>query len=215
MLSGSAWLRATCWGVVKLARSHCILPHLEAGFLAGLSGLCLWVSQTAQFNWMIPSFDYKGRPCVAGPGLSATYHWMCRPLECLWPFSSHLMAVSRAQKCGMLDPLYAVRLVSEGQRPIGLLVEAMHLGNTLAKTWSGITLPPAAMSPLHIGLPHFFYPTSAGRLTVAQVWVIKSMLTSVIQMESWSVRASEAMVSGGAIVAEWAFWATWGENILI
>ena len=136
--------------------------------MVGLSGSHILVSQTAKSIWMIPSFDNEGRSSIAGPGLSATCQWVCRHLESLWPLGSHSMAVSKAPKCGMLDPLYAVSLVSQGDRPVGLLVVVICLGNNLAKAWSGITLPPAPVNTLHLRLPHFFCPTSAGRLTVSQ-----------------------------------------------
>ena len=88
---------------MRLARSHWIFSHSEEGFLVGLGGSHLWVSQTAKLIWMIPSFDDERRPNMAGPGLSATYNCVCRHLECLWPLGSHSMAVSKALKCGMLD----------------------------------------------------------------------------------------------------------------
>ena len=64
------------------ARSHLSLAHSIVGFLAGLDGSCLLVSLTAQFSCTIPSFNEEGRPSMAGPGLSATYHLVWRHFEC-------------------------------------------------------------------------------------------------------------------------------------
>ena len=68
-----------------------------------------------------------------------------------------------------VGPLYAVRLVYQGDRPVRLLVAVLHLGNNLAKAQGGITLPPASVSNLHLRLPHFSCSTSAGRFIDAQV----------------------------------------------
>ena len=43
------------------------------------------------------------------------------------------MAVSRAQNCGIFNPLYAVSLVSQGQSVVGLPSVVIQLGNNLAK----------------------------------------------------------------------------------
>ena len=60
-------------------RLHLSLAHSIVGFLGGLDGSCLLVSLIAQFSWTIQSFDEEGRPSMASPGLSATYHlvWRC------------------------------------------------------------------------------------------------------------------------------------------
>ena len=55
-------------------RLHLSLAHSIIGFLGGLDGTCLLVSLTAQFSWTFHSFDEEGRPSMASPGLSATYH---------------------------------------------------------------------------------------------------------------------------------------------
>ena len=68
--------------------------------------------------------------------------------------------------------------------------------------------------PLCISDSHISFPTLAHRLTVAKAWVIESMFTSVIWMDSGSEIASEAMVVGSAIVGRQAFWATQDNNTL-
>ena len=151
-------------------RPHLTLACSVVGFLGGLGGSHLLVSLTAQFSWTIPSFGEEGRPSVAGWGLSATYHLVWRHFRCWWPLGVHSMAVSRAPNCGMFDPLYAISVVSQGWSPVGLPSLVICLGNNFTKIQSGITLPLAPVLTLHLRLPHWFGPISAGIVTFAQAW---------------------------------------------
>ena len=144
------------------------------------SGSCLLLSLTAQISWIIPRFDEEGRPSMAGPGLSATNHLVWRCFEHWWPLAVHSMAVSKAPNCGMFDLLYAISLVLQGQSPVGLPSVVICLGNNLAKTWSGITLPLAPVLTLHWRLPHWFGPISGGLVTVDKVSVSASMKIAVV-----------------------------------
>ena len=161
-------------------RSCLTLVCSNVGFLGGHGRSHLLVSLTAQFSWTIPSFDEEGRPSMAGPGLSATYHLVWRCFECWWLLGVHSMAVPRTQNCGIFDPLYAVSLVSQGQSPGGLPSVVIWLRNNLAKIWSGITLPPAPVLILHQRLPLWFGPIPAGIVKVAQASVSASMLIAVV-----------------------------------
>ena len=89
----------------------------------------------------------------------------------------------------MFDPLYAISVVSLGWSPVGLPSLVTHLGNNLEKTQSGITLPLAPVSTLHLRLSHGFGPISAGMVTVAQALVSASMLIAVMVMCSRSLGA--------------------------
>ena len=162
------------------ARTHLSLAHSIVGFLGGLDGSHLLVSLTVQFSCTIPSFDEEGRPSMTGPALSATYHLVWRCFEHWWPLGVLSVAVSRAPNCQMFDPIYADRLVSQGQSLVGLQSEVIWLGNNLAKTWSGITLPLAPVSTLHQRLPHWLGPISSGMVTVVQALVSASVLIVVV-----------------------------------
>ena len=196
------------------ARLHLTLGHSVVGFLGGLGESHLLVCLTVQFSWTIPSFDEEGRPSMAGPGLSATYQLVWRHFEHCWPLGVHSLVVSSSPNCGIFDPLYAISLVLQGQSPVGLPSVVICLGNNLGKMWRGITLPLAPVSTLHLGLPQWFGPISAGMVTVAQASVSASMLVAVMLMCSGSLGAGEGMLIGGTIVAEWAFWATPCDNVL-
>ena len=193
-------------------RSHLTVAHSVVGFLGRLGGSHMLVSLTVQFSWTIPSFDEEKRPSMAGQGLSTTCHLVRRCFEHWWPLGVHSMAVSRALNCGMSDPLDAINQVSQGWCPVGLPSLVIHLGNNLAKMWNSITLPLDLVLTLHLKLPHWFGPISAGIVTVAQASVSVSMLISVMLMCSGSLGAGEGMLIGSTIVAEWASWATWGDN---
>ena len=62
-------------------RSCLTLACSVVGFLGGMGVLCLLVNLTVQFSWTISSFDEEGRPSMAGPGLSATYHLVWRHFD--------------------------------------------------------------------------------------------------------------------------------------
>ena len=151
-------------------RSCLLLVHSVVGFLGGLSGSHLLVSLTVQFSWKIPSFDEEESPSMASPGLSATYHLVWGHFEHWWPLGVHSMAVSRAPNYGMLDPLYTVSLVSQGWSLVGLPSVVIHLGNSLTKTQSDITLLLAPVSTFHWKLPQCFWPISAGMVAVSKLW---------------------------------------------
>ena len=106
------------------------------------------------------------------------------------------MAVSRAPNCGMCDALYVISLVPLGQSPAGLPSLVIHLGNNLAKTQSGITLPLAPVLTLHLRLPHWLGPISAGIVTVVQASVSALMVITVMAMFSGSLGAGEGMLLG-------------------
>ena len=102
----------------------------------------------------------------------------------------------------------------QGQSLVGSLSVVICLRNNLAKTQCGIALPLAPVSTLHLRLPHWFGPISAGMVTVPQGSVSASILITVMLMCSGSLGAGEHMLIGGTIVAEWGFWATQGDNAL-
>ena len=114
-------------------RSGLLLAHSVVGFLGGLGGSCLLVSLTTHFSYTISMSDEEGRPCMAGPGLSATYHLIWRCFELWWPSGVHSMAVSRAPNCEIFNPLYAASLVSQEWTLVGLPSVVIHLGNNLAE----------------------------------------------------------------------------------
>ena len=170
-------------------RSHLTLACAVVGFLGRLVGSCLVVSFSLQFSWTISSFDEKGRPSMAGPGLSAMYHLVWRCSEHWWPLGVHSIAVSRVRNCGMFDPVYGISVVSQRWSSVGLPSLVIHLGNNLAKMWSGITLPLAPVLTLHMRLAHWFGPISTGMVTVVQTSVSASMLIAVMLMCSCSLGA--------------------------
>ena len=159
------------------------------GFLGGLGGSHLLVSFTMQFNYTISSFDEERRPSMAGPGLSATYHLVWRCFQCWCLLGVHPMAVPRAPNCGIFDPLYAISVVSHGWGLVGLPSLVVHLGNNLAKMQSGITLPFAPLSTLHLRLSCWFGSISIGMVTVAQASLSASMMIEVMLMCSGSLGA--------------------------
>ena len=59
----------TCW--------HLVVDFFCGGFL--------WQKQTAQLSSTIPSLEHDGSPKTAGPGVSATYHWVCSQLVTFFP----------------------------------------------------------------------------------------------------------------------------------
>ena len=71
-------------------------PHCPVGFLTGLGVLHLREKWTAQLRCTVQSFEDEGRPCMAEPGVSGTYHHVCCQFERWWPLGFHSMAVSRA-----------------------------------------------------------------------------------------------------------------------
>ena len=54
---------------------------------------------------MTPSFEDDGRPRIAGPDVSATYHWVWMHLGGPLELGLHSMAVSWAPSWGMALPL--------------------------------------------------------------------------------------------------------------
>ena len=79
---------------------------LAVGLLGRLGvSSCLHANCMAQFSCMTPNFEDDGRPRIAGPRVSATYHqvWTC--LGGLLELGFHLMAVSWAPSWGMALPL--------------------------------------------------------------------------------------------------------------
>ena len=62
-----------------------VVPDLSmfyCRFLGWLVRSHLLVSLTVQFSWTICSFDEEGKPSMAGPRMSATYHLVWRCFEC-------------------------------------------------------------------------------------------------------------------------------------
>ena len=55
-------------------------------FCLGFLGWAGWVMSADEFDCAVQldnsQFDEEGRPCVAGPGLYATYHLLRRCFEC-------------------------------------------------------------------------------------------------------------------------------------
>ena len=62
--------------------------------------------------------------------------------------------------------------------PLGEPSALIHLGNSLANARSGMTLPPAPVSTLHLRVASLFGPISAGISTVAKASVVESIRTS-------------------------------------
>ena len=122
-------------------RSCLTLACTVVGFLGGPGGSCLLVSLTMKFSWTIPSFDEEGKPSMAGPGLSATYHLVWRCFEHWWPFGVHSMTVSRAPSYGMFDPLYAISVASQGVESGWLAISSDTSGEQFGKDvkWYNIT----------------------------------------------------------------------------
>ena len=147
---------------------------------------------TAQLSWTISTFDEEGRPHMAGLGLSATYCLVSRCFEHWWPLGVYWWVVSRAPNCGMFYPLYAISLVSWGKSPVGLPSVVICLGNNLVKVQSGMTLPLAPVSTLHLRPPCWFGPILAGMVTVAQASLSASMLISVMLICSGSLGLGRA-----------------------
>ena len=80
---------------------------------------------------------------MAGPGMSATYHfvWMHLGFASIpgLLISRHLST----PYCGIHIPLYAVSLVVLVSNPVGSPFRFICLGYSLPNTLRGITLPPA------------------------------------------------------------------------
>ena len=80
----------------------CLVVHLHGGL--GESS-CLHVNCTAQFSCTTPSFKDDGRPSIAGPDVSAMYHWVWTCLGGPLELGLHLMVVSWVPSWGMALPL--------------------------------------------------------------------------------------------------------------
>ena len=59
--------------------------------------------------------------------------------------------------------------------PLGEPSALIRLGNSLANARSGMTLPPAPVSTLHLRVASLFGPISAGISTVAKASVVESI----------------------------------------
>ena len=75
------------------------------GLLGGSDVQHLCVSCTAQFSCLTPSSEDDGVPSIAGPDVSATYHWVWTCFGGLWGLGLHSMAVSWVPSWGMALPL--------------------------------------------------------------------------------------------------------------
>ena len=73
------------------------------GRLGVSSHLC--ANCMAQFRCMTQSFKDDGRPSIAGPDVSAMYHWVWTCLGGPLELGLHSMAVSWAPSWGMALPL--------------------------------------------------------------------------------------------------------------
>ena len=74
-----------------------------------------------------------------------------------------------------------------GLSPVGVLSVVTHLGTSLLNACSGMTLPPAPVSTLHLSVACWLGPISAGIFTVAYASVIASLHMSDIWISSGSV----------------------------
>ena len=57
---------------------------------------------TAQLSSAIPTFERDGSPKIAGPGVSATYHWVGSLLVTFFPSGFQSIAVSNVPYCLMV-----------------------------------------------------------------------------------------------------------------
>ena len=81
-----------------------VLLYLSA-FCCGFV-LCVFQQMhTAQLSSTIPNFEHDESPKIAGPGVSAMYHWVCSLLMMFFPFGFQSIAVSNVPYCLMVDPL--------------------------------------------------------------------------------------------------------------
>ena len=91
-------------------RSLVTFSHLVVGFL-GRSGVqCLCANCMVHFICMTPSFKDAGRPSLAGPDVSAMYHWVWTCLGRPWELGLHSMAVSWAPSWGMAPSIVGCQL---------------------------------------------------------------------------------------------------------
>ena len=145
---------------------------------------------------------------MAGPGLSATYHLVWRCFEHLWPLQVHSMAVSRPPNCGMLDPLYAISLVSQGWSLVGVPSSSDTSGEQFGKDakWHNIITCSSVNFASEASTLIWSYFSRHG--DSCQTSVSASVLMAVMLMCSGSLGAGEGMLIEGTIVAEWTFWDT-------
>ena len=106
-------------------------------------------SLTEQWSSTMLSLVHEGSPSIAGLGVSATYHCVWRRLVIRRFLGVQSTWVLKVPNCLMGAPLYAVKRVEDGQSPVGFPSLSNLSGNSLAKVWRGMTLPPAPVSTLH------------------------------------------------------------------
>ena len=53
----------------------------------------------------MPSLAHDGSPRIAGPGVSAMYHWVYRQFATSFPLGVQSITVSIVPNWGILDPL--------------------------------------------------------------------------------------------------------------
>ena len=78
-------------------------PHSVVGFFC-CTNFFFW-RLTAQLSSTMPSLAHDGSPRMAGPGVSAIYHRVCRRFATLCPLGVQSIAVSSVPNWGILDPL--------------------------------------------------------------------------------------------------------------
>ena len=123
----------------------------------------------------MPSLAHDGSLRIAGSGVSTMYHWVCRWFATSFPLVVQSIAVSSVPNWGILDLLSAVRHVVDGLSHFGEPSALIHLGNSLANACSGMTLPPALVSTLHLRVTSSFDLISAGIWTVTKASVVESI----------------------------------------
>ena len=144
----------------------------------------LLCSSTAQWSSTMLSLVHEGSPSIAGPGVSATYHYLWRRLVIHQFLGVQSPWVLKVPNCLMGDPLYAVKHVEDGLSPVGFPSLSNLLGNSLANVRRGMMLPPASVSTLHFRVASLFFPMSAGNSILAKASIPVIFMSSMVVVSS-------------------------------
>ena len=136
------------------------------------------------------SLPEVGRPTMAVPGMSATYHfvWICLGFG-LFP-GLHISRHLSTPYCEIYIPLYAVTLVVLVSNPVGSPFRFICLGYSLSNTLRCMTLSPAPVSTFTQTEALVLPSQSAERCTMVYASVFLGLLMSSIMISSGSLTIS-------------------------
>ena len=181
------WGLLWCWGVEVWGLKDSLLtfPHSVVCFLC-CTNFFFW-SLTAQLSSTMPSLAHDGSPRIAGPGVSAMYHHVCRWFATFCPLRSPVYCCIQCSELGYLGSIVSCQACCGWLQSSWWSLQHWYIWGTAwwmrAVAWC---YHPAPVSTLHLRVASWLDPISAGIWMVAKASVVESIWTLDISIVSGS-----------------------------